>query len=133
MTWATARGRLFLVVINRTMSANEQPAVLQIAACNAATPRKMPVTRKEKLRNDELANDAADDKNNNKKKNVNRRSSYGHHGSKRRELAQHAHQRGSHASTHTLTSTQLQPPCTKRLLSYYIHWNRIYNLKVKKT
>ena len=30
-------------------------------------------------------------------KNFNRRSSHGHHGSKRRELAQNAHSRGSYA------------------------------------
>ena len=36
-------------------------------------------------------------------KNFNRRSSYGHHGSKRRELMQHSHSRESHAFTHTLT------------------------------
>ena len=35
-------------------------------------------------------------------KNFHRRSSHGHRGSKRRELAQHAHSRGSHAFTHTL-------------------------------
>ena len=47
-------------------------------------------------------------------KTINRRSSHGHHGSKRRELAQQrgAHSRGSPAFTHTLTSTQLQPPCS---------------------
>ena len=39
-------------------------------------------------------------------KNFNRRDSHGHHGSKRRELAQHAHSRGSHTFTHALTSTQ---------------------------
>ena len=33
-------------------------------------------------------------------KNFNRRSSHGHHGSKRHELAQHAHARGLHAFTH---------------------------------
>ena len=42
-------------------------------------------------------------------KKCNRRTSHGHHGSKRRELAQHAHSRESHAFTHTPTSTQLQP------------------------
>jgi hypothetical protein len=57
-------------------------------------------------------------------KNFNRRNSHGHHGSKRRELAQHAHSRGSHAFTHTLTSTQLQPRGAKRQLSYYRIWNR---------
>ena len=34
-------------------------------------------------------------------KNFNRRRAHGHHGSKRRELVQHAHSRGSHAFTHT--------------------------------
>ena len=56
-------------------------------------------------------------------KNFNRRSSHGHHGSKRRELAPHAHSRGSYAFTHTPTSTQLRPRCAKRQLSYYIIWN----------
>ena len=37
--------------------------------------------------------------------NFNWRSSHGHHGSKRRELTQHAHSRGSHAFTHTLINT----------------------------
>ena len=37
-----------------------------------------------------------------KMKNFNRRRSQGHHGSKRRELAQHAYSHGSHAFTHTL-------------------------------
>ena len=56
------------------------------------------------------------------------RSFHGHHGSKRRELAQHTHSRGSHAFTHTLTvtSTQLQPLRAKRQLSYYIIWNRFF-------
>ena len=36
------------------------------------------------------------------KKNFNRRGFHGQHGSKRRELAQHAHSRGSHAFTRTL-------------------------------
>ena len=35
-------------------------------------------------------------------KRFNRRNSHGQHGSKRRELAQHAHSRGSHPFTHTL-------------------------------
>ena len=43
-------------------------------------------------------------------KNVNKRNSHGDHGSKRRELAQHAHSRGSHAFTRTLASTQSQAP-----------------------
>ena len=34
------------------------------------------------------------------------RISHGHHGSKRHELAQHAHPRESHTSTHTFTSAQ---------------------------
>ena len=50
---------------------------------------------------------------------------------KRRELAHHAHSRGSHAFTHTLTSTQSQPRCcAKRQLSYYRIWDRIIILKV---
>ena len=60
----------------------------------------------------------------------NRRSSHGHHGSKRREPAQHAHSRASHAFTHTLTSTQTQPLCPKRQLRYYRIWNQIFILKV---
>ena len=52
-------------------------------------------------------------------KNCNRRDSHGHHGSQRRELAQHAHSRGSHAFTDTRTSTQLQPRGAKRQLGYY--------------
>ena len=60
----------------------------------------------------------------------NRRSSHGNHGSERRELAQHARSRGSHAFTHTLTSTQLQPLGAKRQLSYYRIWNRMLILKV---
>ena len=51
--------------------------------------------------------------------------SHGHHGSKRHELAQHALSHGSHAFTHTLTSTQLQPRC-----SYYRIWIQIFTLKV---
>ena len=35
-------------------------------------------------------------------KNFNRRDCHGHHGSKRRELARHAHSHGSHAFTHIL-------------------------------
>ena len=53
-------------------------------------------------------------------KNFDRRSSHGHHGSNRRELAQHAHSHESHAFIHTLTSTQLQPRGAKRKLSYYV-------------
>ena len=34
--------------------------------------------------------------------NFNRRNSHGNHGSKRLELAQHAHSRGPYAFTHTL-------------------------------
>ena len=49
----------------------------------------------------------------------------GHHGSQRHELAQHAHSRGSHTFTHTLTSTQLQPHCAKHQLSYDSIWNQI--------
>ena len=55
-------------------------------------------------------------------KNFNRPCSHGHHGSKRRKLVQHAHSCGSHAIAHTLTSTQLQPRCAKRQLSYYRIW-----------
>ena len=51
-------------------------------------------------------------------KNFNRRDSHGHHGSKRRELAQHTHSCGSHAFTHARTSTQLQPCGVKHQLSY---------------
>ena len=36
--------------------------------------------------------------------NFNKRNSHGHHGSKRRELAQHAHSSGSHAFTHILNT-----------------------------
>ena len=43
--------------------------------------------------------------------NINRCNSHGHHGSKRRELAQHAHSSGSHAFTHTLTSTVTTTLC----------------------
>ena len=63
-------------------------------------------------------------------KNFNRRSSHGHHGSKGCKLAQHAHWRGSHAFTHTLTVTQLQPRCAKCWqLSYYRIWNGFFVLK----
>ena len=41
---------------------------------------------------------------------------------KRSELAQHAHSRGPHAFTYTLTSTQLQPRGAERQLSYYMIW-----------
>ena len=40
------------------------------------------------------------------------------------------HSRGSHTFTHTLTSTQLQPLCAKRQLSFYRIWNQIYIFKV---
>ena len=43
-----------------------------------------------------------------------RRNYHGHHGWKRRELAQYAHSRRSHAFNNTLTSTQLQPRGEKR-------------------
>ena len=52
--------------------------------------------------------------------NFNRLDSHGHHGSKRRKLVQHAHSHGSHAFTHILTWTQLQPRGAKRQLSYYL-------------
>ena len=43
-----------------------------------------------------------------------------------REMAQDAHSRGSHAFTHTLIPTQIQPRCAKKhQLSYYRIWNRI--------
>ena len=54
-------------------------------------------------------------------KNFNRRDVHGHHGSKCRELAQHAHSHISHAFTHTLTSTQLQP-CGAQLLVFSAYW-----------
>ena len=58
-------------------------------------------------------------------KSFNRLSSHGQNGSKRLELTQHAHSCGpSHAFTHTPTSTQLQPRCAKRQLSYYRMWNQ---------
>ena len=63
-------------------------------------------------------------------KNFNRYCSHGHHGSKHQKLAQHAHSRGSHAFTHTLTSTWLQPHCAKRQLSCIRIWNNIFILKV---
>ena len=53
------------------------------------------------------------------KQNFNRLSSLGHHGLKRCELSQRAHSHWSHAFTHTLTSTQLQPRVVKHQLSYY--------------
>ena len=62
-------------------------------------------------------------------KNFNRCSSHGYHGSKCRKLVQHAHSGGLHAFTHTLTSTQLQPSCAKRQLSYNRIWNPFF-LKV---
>ena len=47
-------------------------------------------------------------------KNFNRRNAHGYHGSKRLELAQHAHSREWHAFTHTLliktVTTTLCPP-----------------------
>ena len=51
-------------------------------------------------------------------KTSNRRNYHAHHGSKRRKLPQHTHSHGSHAFTHTLTSTQLQPRGAKHQLSY---------------
>ena len=48
------------------------------------------------------------------------------------ELVQHTHSRGSHAFTHTLTSTQLQPRGAKCLLSYYRIWNQIFILNVRE-
>ena len=52
-------------------------------------------------------------------KNFNRHSSHVHHGSMRRKLAQNAHSHGSHAFTHALASTRLQPRGAKCQLSYY--------------
>ena len=46
------------------------------------------------------------------------RNSHGHHGSTHRELVQHTHSHGSHAFSHTLTST-LESRAVKRQLSYY--------------
>ena len=57
-------------------------------------------------------------------KNFNRHNSHDRHGSKRRDLAQHAYSRGSQAFIHTLTLTQLQPRGAKRQLGYYIIWNK---------
>ena len=51
-------------------------------------------------------------------------------GSKRRQLVQHAHSSGLHAFTQALASTQLQPLCAKRQLSYYRFWSHIFILKV---
>ena len=45
-------------------------------------------------------------------------------------LAQHTYSHGSHTFTHTLTSTQIQPHCVKRQLSYYRIWNQMFILKV---
>ena len=56
-------------------------------------------------------------------KNFHKRSSHGHHGSKRSELA-HTHMDRTYSLTH-LQSTQLQPRCTKRQLSYYRIRNQI--------
>ena len=56
-------------------------------------------------------------------KSFNIRSSHGHHGSKRRKLAQlttHTHVDRTHSLTHVLTSTQLQSRGAKRRLSYYL-------------
>ena len=58
-------------------------------------------------------------------KNFNRRSSHGHHGSKRHKLAQHAHSRGSHTFTHTLyintvTTTLCETPAQ---LLQILEWN----------
>ena len=60
--------------------------------------------------------------------NFNRRSP---HGSKRHaNWRNNAHSRGSHAFTHTPTSTQLPPRCVKHQLSYYRIWNKTFILKV---
>ena len=64
-------------------------------------------------------------------KNFNRRDSHGHRGSKRHELAHHAHSSGSHALidshdyTNTVTTTLGEEPlCAKRQLSCYTIRNR---------
>ena len=64
-----------------------------------------------------------------KMKNFKLCSSHGHHGSKHHKLAQHTHSHRSHAFTHTLTSTQFQPRCTKHQLSNYRIWNQIFFLR----
>ena len=56
--------------------------------------------------------------------NFNGRNSHGNHGSKRRELAQHAHSHGSHAFTHTLyintvTTTWCEAPAQ---LLHHLEW-----------
>ena len=43
------------------------------------------------------------------------------------------HSRGSHAFTHTLISTQLQPRCAKRQVSYYRIWNAFKKKKFEGT
>ena len=63
---------------------------------------------------------------NERMKNFNRHSSLGHHGSKskHRELAQYAHSHGSHAFTHTLTSTVTTMWCKApaQLLPFSVCW-----------
>ena len=66
-------------------------------------------------------------------KNYNRRSSHGHHGSKRRELAQHAHSTWiahmhSHTYINTVTTTSLCEAVSS--VSYYRIWNLVFLLKV---
>ena len=60
-------------------------------------------------------------------KNFYRCSSHGHHGSKHRELVQHAHLTWiARIHSHTyMKSTQLQPRGAKLQLSYYRIWNGI--------
>ena len=55
-------------------------------------------------------------------KNFNGRSSHGHHGSKLRELVQHAHSTWIariHSHTYINHHSYLQPRCAKRQLCYY--------------
>ena len=78
-------------------------------------------------------------------KNFNRCFSHGHHGWKRRELAQHALAHGSHAFTHTLTSTQLDQPsfpssswrsgegCSRRTTSLSYHHIRSYQIRAEQS
>ena len=57
-------------------------------------------------------------------KNFNRRNSHGHHGSKRRELAQHAHSHGLHAFTYInsyiITTMLCKAPA--QLLFFSVSW-----------
>ena len=59
-------------------------------------------------------------------KNFNRCNSHGHHGSKHRELAQHAHSRGSQAFTHTLdintVTTTVVQSASSAITEFGIHF-----------